>query len=84
MTDLMQALFQYAQEHRVMEYLDRDSEYRNALRCSEKQRLLLQDSLTPQQTAHLDSLLSERDLVCFAQLQAIFQAAFSMALELSR
>lgn len=84
MTDLMEELFVYARENRIKGYLCKDPDYSSALCCSEKQLTKLQEQLSPQQSSRLNSFLNERDLVFFCELRAIFQAGFSMGMELSR
>lgn len=84
MTDLMQALYIFAQEHRVMDYLHDDPEYRDAKRCADKREQTLQASLTSEQASWLDDLLGEQRIYMSAENEAAFLAGFSMAMELNR
>lgn len=84
MTDLMDALYTYAQENRMMDYLSRDKEYRQSSHYIEQHTEALRTVLPPEQAALLDKLLGEQLVSHLSELQAIFLSGFSMALELFR
>ena len=84
MTDLMENLYCFAQENRVAKYLYYDTEYRDSLECASKGEQALRATLTEEQNERLDALFGERLICHSAELEAIFQSGFSMALELVR
>lgn len=84
MTDLIETLYQFAQENRIAKYLYYDNEYRDSAECADKGEQALRATLTEEQNKRLDALLGKQFICHSAELEAIFQAGFSMALELIR
>lgn len=84
MTDAMEVLFQYAQEHIVSALLHQQHEYASVRLCAEKQEkafLALLDDTAQERYTHLQR---EQDLLSFFYEQAAFCAGFRLAMELSR
>ena len=84
MTDAMEALFQYAQEHMVHSLLYQQHEYASARLCVEKQEeafLALLDETAQKRYNHLQN---EQDLLSSFYERALFRAGFRLAMELSR
>lgn len=81
MTELMSLLYEYAQFHRVMGFLDARA-YQEAERLEEKNFAALQGDLSPQALAALeryqDASLERQTM----EEKAAFQAGFSIAREL--
>lgn len=84
MTDLMEALFVYAQEHSVAPLLAEEGAYRSSICCAERQEEQLRAALDEQTSARLDALLREQDLARWIEERAAFRAGFRLALELAR
>lgn len=84
MTELMEALFHYAQEHSLAALLAEEGEYRSSVRCAEQQEERLRAALDEPATARLDALLGELELAGWIEERAAFRAGFRMALELAR
>lgn len=82
MTDLIENLYQFAQENRITKYLYSETEYQDATKCASKCEQTLRATLTDEQNRRLDALLDERLTYHSVELEAVFQAGFSMALEL--
>ena len=84
MTDAMEALFQYTQEHMVHALLYRENDYANIRLCAEKQEeafLALLDDAAQERYKHLQN---EQDLLSSLYERALFRAGFRLAIELSR
>ena len=84
MTDAMEALFQYAQEHMVCSLLHQQHEYASARLCAEKQEeafLALLDETAQKRYGHLQN---EQNLLSSFYERALFWAGFRLAIELSR
>ena len=84
MTTLMDTLYTFAQENLVMDYLSRNQGYSLALQELEGLDQAIQAALAPDQRPRLERLRDKVLAVHLAELEAIFQAGFSMALELGR
>lgn len=84
MTELMETLYTYAQEHGMAAVLVQDAEYEQCGRCARAQEDKLRAALTPDESANLKALLDERDLQLFIRERAAFRAGFRLALELTR
>lgn len=84
MTDLIDLLYDHAEDHLLRGLLDQESEYASASCCAARQEKALRAQLDEKQSEHLDSLLEERHLMAFFEGQALFRAGFQMALELRR
>lgn len=82
MTDIVEALYIFAQEKRIPKYIYNHTEYQDATKCASKCEQTLRATLTDEQNRRLDALLDERLTYHTAELEAVFQAGFSMALEL--
>ena len=84
MTDIMETLFQYAQEHMVCALLSQEREYASVRLCAEKQEkafLTLLDDTAQERYGHLQK---EQDLLSTLYERALFRAGFRLAMELSR
>ena len=84
MTDLMEALFNYAQKHLLPGYLYQDEIYLASDRCAERQRELVRAALDKEGEGHLTNLIDELELVQFARDRAVFLCGFHLATELGR
>ena len=84
MTNLMEALYTYAQSHGIAAFLAEDAEYERCVACAQMQEGSLCAKLNPDETTQLKALLDEWDLQRFIQNRAAFSAGFRMALELMR
>ncbi|MBD5117932.1 MAG: hypothetical protein HDT37_02280 [Clostridiales bacterium] len=84
MTELMEALYTYAQGHAVAAFLAQDAEYERCIQCAEAQETGLRKVLSADEAARLKALLDERDLALFVRERAAFFAGFRMAMELAR
>lgn len=84
MTELMEALYTYAQEHGMAAVLVQDAEYERCGQCVQAQEDKLRAALTPDESANLKALLDERDLQLFIRERAAFRAGFRLALDLTR
>lgn len=84
MTEPMQVLYTYAQEHIVHALLERESDYKDAELHAEKEEGKLRAMLLPSAPEHLDNLLDEQHLLDFYREQSMFRAGFSLAVELMR
>lgn len=84
MTEPMEVLYTYAQEHIVYALLEQESGYKNAMLYAKKQEAKLRDKLIFGSVEHLDKLLEEQKLCDFYRGQALFRAGFSLAVELMR
>lgn len=84
MTDAMQALFNYAQEHMVRSLLSQEHEYANVQLCVEEQAKALRALLNEKEQKRFHDLLDEQDLLTFLYGRALFRAGFQLAVELGR
>ncbi len=84
MTDLMEALFAYAQEHSVASLLAEEGAYKSSVLCAERQEERLRAALDGETSARLDAFLREWELAGWIAERAAFRAGFRMALELAR
>lgn len=84
MTDLMEVLYSYAQDHLLRGLLDREPEYANMCHCADRQERALRELVGEEAEKHLEDLLEERKLMSFYESQALFLAGFQTALELTR
>jgi len=82
MTDLMLTLYQFAVTRR-MGYLMEDPEYADCSRCVRLQAERLRARLDDAGKKNLDDLLGELELERSVELEAMFQAAFSLSRELN-
>lgn len=84
MTDLMETLYTYAQNHGIAAFLAQDAEYERCVQCAQAQESNLRATLGADERVRLKALLDERDLQLFIQSRAAFSAGFRLALELTR
>lgn len=84
MTELMEILYSYAQDHEVEALLARDDEYKESVRCTRKQETRLRASLDKGSEDILNEFLGEQKLLQFKEEEAHFRAGFRMALALTR
>lgn len=84
MTDLMEVLYSYAQDHMLRGLLDREPEYANVRHCAGRQEEALGELVGEENKKRLENLLDERKLMSFYEGQAFFAAGFQVALELTR
>ena len=84
MTDLIDILYSYAQDHEVEALLAQDDEYKECVRCTRKQETRLRVSLGKELVGMLDDFLDEQKLLQFKEEEAHFRAGFWVALELTR
>lgn len=83
MTDAMQVLFLYAQEHMVRSLLSQEREYANIHLCVEKQEEAFRTLLDEKAQERFDNLLDEQDLLSSFYGRAMFRAGFQIAMELA-
>ena len=84
MTDAMQALFLYAQEHLIRSLLDAEPEFNNVVSCVERQDTSFRALLDQTTEERFDKFLAEESLLDLLNEQAAFRAGFQIAMELSR
>lgn len=84
MTELMDILYSYAQDHMMRGLLDREPEYANVCHCADRQERALRELVGEENKEHLEDLLEERKLMAFFEQRALFCAGFQIALELAR
>ena len=84
MSNAMEALFQYAQEHMVCSLLHQEQEYASVRLCAEKQEEAFLALLDDTAQERYDRLQKERDLLSTLYERALFRAGFRLAMELSR
>lgn len=84
MTELMEVLYTYAQEHDMAAFLVQDEEYEQCDRYAGERETKLQAVLNSEESADLKALLEERELQQFIRERAAFSAGFRLALELTR
>ena len=81
MTDLMELLYEYAQNHRIAGFLDQHA-YRIAEHLEEKNLTNLKDGLSGEHLAALERYQDACQERHGMELEATFLAAFSLAREL--
>ena len=82
MTNAMEVLFNYAQEHMTNSLLCQEQEYANVRQCLEKRRESFFASLSDDAQGRFDDLLDEQNLLSSLYGRAMFRAGFQIALEL--
>ena len=82
MTDFMLTLYTFASQHR-MGHLMETPEYADFSRYAKQQEERLRTRLDDAGKKNLDDLLGELDLEHSVELEAMFQAAFSLSRELN-
>ena len=84
MTDVMEVLFQYAQEHMVRSLLNQECEYASVCLCVEKQEKTFLALLDDTIQKRYDDLRYEQNQLSSFYKRAAFCAGFRLAMELSR
>ncbi len=84
MTNAMDVLRQYAEEHMVRPFMTQDPEYSRTRFCVEKQEESFRALLNEETTKLFEKLQAEQDQLDFIHEQALFRAGFHVALELFR
>lgn len=84
MTDAMEVLFSYAQEHMAHSLLAQEREYANARLCAEKQEEAFRSLLDENAREHFEDLMDEQNLLSSFYSRALFRAGFQIAMELNR
>lgn len=84
MTEVMQALFLYAQEHLIRSLLDTEPEFHNVVSCLERQDNSFRSLLDQATEERFDKFLAEDALLDLLNERAAFRAGFQIAMELSR
>ena len=84
MTDIMEVLFQYADEQMLCSLLNQESEYANTRLCVEKQEKAFLALLDETTQKRYDTLRDEQNLLSTFYERALFRAGFRLAMELSR
>ena len=84
MTDPIDALYAYAQEHVMPGLLAQENEYENALRCVERRKRAVRALLDEKNAQQFKDLLGENDLLAFFQGKASFRAGVQVGAALLR
>lgn len=84
MTEPMEMLYTYAQEHMLYALLARESGYKDAMLHADRQEKQIRALMGSVGLEHLDALLEEQSQCDFYRGQALFRAGFSLAVELMR
>lgn len=84
MTDLIDMLYSFAQDHEIEALLIRNDQYQESVRCTRRQESRLRAALDERAINILDDFLEEQKLLQFMQEKTCFRAGFRMALELTR
>ena len=77
MTDLMQALYTFAQKNHAAKQLSCDMEYQDSVDCARKGEQALRATLTADQNERLDALLGEQFIYHSAELEAMFPVSYT-------
>ena len=83
MITLLQALYTYIQENRLMPYLS-DTEYRETRRLADRHEDALRSHLPPEDAGKLDLLLENLQEAHTYEQEAMLRAALALGLELSQ
>lgn len=83
MTDAMEVLYRYAQEHMVSSLLRQEHDYTNVRLCAEKQEEAFRTLLNDKERERFDHLLGEQNLLTAFYGRAVFRAGFQIAMELA-
>ena len=84
MSNLMDVLHAYAQDHEIEVMLRQDDSYMESVRCIRKQETRLRALLDEASEGVLNEFLDEQKLLQFKEEEAHFRAGFRMAVELTR
>lgn len=83
MTNAMDTLFLYAQEHRIRPLLDEEPEFYRVVTCLERQDKSFRALLDEDTETRFEKFLSEQALLDLFNERAAFRAGFQIAIELS-
>ena len=83
MTDLVNALYVFAQKYRVGRYLFDDPEYRSAETYAGEWEARLREALPPEHLSWLKALMDNQSVAHSIEVEAAFQAGLAMGLELT-
>lgn len=84
MTDLMEVLFKYSEEHLIRGLLEQKGEYPETSSYVEKGEEKLRALIGEEHREFVDALLEEQHLLTFFYEEAQFEAGFRVALALTR
>lgn len=84
MADLMETLYEYAEDYIMRGLLDREPEYSSVCHYADRKEQTVCELLGGENRQHLEDLLEERRLMAFYEGRALFCAGFQMAVELMR
>ena len=84
MSDLMDVLYSFAQDHEIEALLAQDDKYQESVRCTRGQEGRLRAVLDETTANVLNDFLEEQKLLQFMQEEICFRVGFRMALELTR
>ncbi len=83
MTDAMEVLFNYAQEHTVRPLLNQEHGYAAARLCADQQIRRLRLLLAKEAWEYLSELLDQQNQLIFFHERALFHAGFRLSMELA-
>lgn len=83
MTDAMDALFLYAQEHRIRPLLNMEPEFIHVVSCLERQDKSFRTLLDEATKERFDKFLDEQALLDLFNERVAFRAGFQIAMELT-
>lgn len=84
MTEAMEVLFSYAQEHMLNALLSQEHKYATAHLCAAKREEAFRALLDETARERFDDLLDEQNLLTSFYGRAQFRAGFRLAMELGR
>lgn len=84
MTDAMEALFNYAQEHLTRALLEEEPEFHSVASCLERQDSSFRTLLDEETERRFQKFLDEQALFNLFNERAAFRAGFQLAMELGR
>ena len=80
----MEILYPYAQDHEIEALLVQNDEYKECIRCMQKQETRLRALLDEASEGVLNDFLEGQKLLQLIEEETCFRAGFRMALELTR
>lgn len=81
---LLKTLYEYAYRHRMLFYLEDETQFHECEIMSERNRKELRRLLSEEGRAYLENYDGEQRLQRSLELEAMFRAGLSLGLELSR
>ena len=84
MTELMRILYDYASRYRMSGSMEDCEQYTESTKTMERSLKALHELLSEKELQHFENYLDEQRMVQSIELEAMFCAGFSIALELSR